>query len=81
MKRKIWFITGISSGLGRALAQTVVEQGDFVIGTFRKQNQVNSFNSQYADQALAVVLDITKPEQIDNAFQFIRQKFGRIDVL
>ncbi|WP_194777632.1 oxidoreductase [Pararhodonellum marinum] len=81
MVKRVWFITGISRGLGKALAQTVIEQGDFVIGTFRNQNQAYSFNSQYRDEALGMVLDITKPEQIEEAFQFIKQRFKRIDVL
>jgi NAD(P)-dependent dehydrogenase (short-subunit alcohol dehydrogenase family) len=81
MKNKVWLITGISSGLGKALAQTVIKQGDFVIGTFRNQNQANNFNTRYKGEAFALVLDIAKPEQIDNAFPLIKQKFGRIDVL
>lgn len=81
MKNNIWFITGISSGLGNALAQTVMVQGDFVIGTFRNQNQADTFNGQYKDKAFAVVLDITQSEHIDIIFQLIKQKFGKIDVL
>jgi len=44
MKTKKWFITGISSGLGKAMAETIIKKGDFVIGTFRKQEQVDAFN-------------------------------------
>jgi NAD(P)-dependent dehydrogenase (short-subunit alcohol dehydrogenase family) len=47
MKHKIWFITGISSGLGKALAQTVIESGYFVIGTFRNTTQADTFNNLY----------------------------------
>jgi len=78
---KIWFISGISSGLGKAIAQTAIEHGDFVIGTFRNQKQADVFNNQYKSKAMALLLDLTKPEQIDNAFQFIKEKYGRIDVL
>lgn len=81
MKNRIWFITGISSGLGEALAQTVIEQGDFVIGTFRSQWQVNNFNNEYKDKAFALTLDITKSNEIETAFQTIKEKFGRLDVL
>ncbi|SMG53676.1 Short-chain dehydrogenase [Arenibacter troitsensis] len=81
MTKRIWFITGISSGLGKALAQTVIDKGEFVIGTFRNQSQADVFNNQHKNEALALVLDLTKSEQIDNAFQLVKQKFGRIDVL
>lgn len=81
MKNKIWFITGISSGLGKALAQTVIESGDYVIGTFRNQAQVDMFNNQYKEKALAFILDITKPTQIELAFKLISDKFGKLDVL
>lgn len=81
MMQKIWFITGISSGLGKALAQTVIENGDFVIGTFRNQTQADSYNEQHQDKAYALTLDITKPNEIDKAFKLIEDKFGKVDVL
>lgn len=81
MKNKIWFITGVSSGLGKAIAQTVIENGDFVIGTFRKQTQVDDFNMQYSDKAFGLTLDITKPSEIENAVKLISEKIGTIDVL
>src|SRR5688572_10190016 len=81
MKNKIWFITGISSGLGKALAQTVIESGDFVIGTFRNRSQADSFNIQYKDKALALILDITNPNEIERAVKLVTDKFEKIDVL
>ncbi len=32
---KTWFITGVSCGLGRALAQALLDRGDTVMGTTR----------------------------------------------
>ena len=81
MKNKIWFITGISSGLGKALAQTVIENGDFVIGTFRSQTQADVFNNQFKDEAFALTLDITSPTEIEKAVKLVNDKFGKIDVL
>jgi short-subunit dehydrogenase len=81
MKNKIWFITGISSGLGKALAQTVIENGDFVIGTFRNQSQADVFNNQYKDEAFALTLDITQPTEIEKAVKLVTDKFEKIDVL
>ncbi len=81
MKNKIWFITGISSGLGKALAQTVIENGDFVIGTFRNQSQADVFNNQHKDEAFALTLDITQPTEIEKAVKLVTDKFEKIDVL
>ena len=78
---KYWFITGISSGLGKALAESVIEKGDFVIGTFRKQVQVDAFNAQYVDKAYAILLDVTDEGQIEQRIAEVISKFGKIDVL
>jgi len=81
MDTKIWFITGISSGLGKALAEAVMANGDFVIGTFRKQTQVDAFNEKFATTAHAVLLDITNEEAIATAIAQVISKYKRIDVL
>lgn len=81
MTPKIWFITGISSGLGKSLAQTVMENGDFVIGTFRSPAQAEKFNEQYRDRAFAVTLDLTQAAEIARVVDLISTRFGRVDVL
>jgi NAD(P)-dependent dehydrogenase (short-subunit alcohol dehydrogenase family) len=81
MAQKIWFITGISSGIGKALAEAVIDKGDFVIGTFRNPLQVDVFNNQHKDEALAIQLDVTQPAAIQAAVDAILTRFGRIDVL
>ena len=81
MSNKIWFITGISSGLGKALAEAVIAKGDFVVGTFRQQVQADVFNNLHKDEALGLVMDVTKPTDIHKAIETIGEKFGRMDVL
>jgi NAD(P)-dependent dehydrogenase (short-subunit alcohol dehydrogenase family) len=81
MSQKIWLITGISSGLGAALAQTVLEKGDFVVGTFRSPAQAEAFNEQHRGSAFALTLDITQAAQIAQAYQWVMDNFGRLDVL
>jgi len=78
---KHWFITGISSGLGKALAESVIEKGDFVIGTFRDQVQVTEFNTKHAGKAHSVLLDITDLETVDKNVSKIILEHGKIDVL
>ncbi|WP_309640266.1 oxidoreductase [Flavobacterium sp.] len=81
INKKIWFITGISSGLGKALAEAVIESGDFVIGTFRTQQQTDSFNRLHQEKAFAVTLDITKTKEIETVFNTIKNTFTNVDFL
>ncbi|WP_080054457.1 SDR family NAD(P)-dependent oxidoreductase [Spirosoma aerolatum] len=77
----IWFITGISSGLGKALAEAVMQHGDFVVGTFRLAEQVADFNVKQVNQGFALLVDIAQPDQIRQAVQTFTERFGKIDVL
>jgi len=81
MNKKIWLITGASSGLGKALAEATIKSGDFAVASFRKQTQVDSFNEEHGDSAKAILLDVTDLEGIDKAVSQIREELGRIDVL
>jgi len=81
MKTQIWLITGISSGLGKALAETVISRGNFVIGTFRKQEQANEFNAKQQQKAHGLVLDITDEKAIETTISELISRYGRIDVL
>jgi NAD(P)-dependent dehydrogenase (short-subunit alcohol dehydrogenase family) len=81
MSKKIWLITGISSGLGHHLAQKVIAAGDFAIGTFRRAEQAEYFNQIHAGRGLGLVMDVTQPAQVQAVFQQIETQFGRLDVL
>jgi NAD(P)-dependent dehydrogenase (short-subunit alcohol dehydrogenase family) len=81
MKNKIWFITGVSSGLGKALAEAVIESGDFVIGTFRNAHQADVFSNAHKGEAMGLTMDITKPKDIEKAVKLVTKQFGRIDIL
>lgn len=78
---RIWFITGISGGLGKALTDCVLAHGDFVIGTFRNAGQAAGFNAANTGRGFALVLDLTQPDQIRQAVQTVTDQFGTIDVL
>lgn len=67
--------------MGKALAQSVIENGDFVIGTFRNRIQAEEYNNEHKEEAFALTLDITKPNEIDKAFNLVRDKFRKVDVL
>ncbi|MBL1201267.1 MAG: oxidoreductase [Nostoc sp. ZfuVER08] len=81
IETKVWLITGTSKGLGRALAETVLEQGDTVVLTARNPELIQDLAASFPENTLAVQLDVTKPEEIQAAVKQAIAKFGRIDVL
>jgi len=81
MNNKTWLITGASSGLGKALAESVIENGDFVIGTFRQKSQVEVYNKKNIKNSQAVLLDITNEQNITDCIEKIISEHGKIDVL
>jgi NAD(P)-dependent dehydrogenase (short-subunit alcohol dehydrogenase family) len=84
-KQQVWFITGCSSGFGRALTEAVLERGEIVVATARNPDQLNSLVQQYGggqnSRILALPLDVTQPSQIQTAVEQTIAAFGRIDVL
>jgi NAD(P)-dependent dehydrogenase (short-subunit alcohol dehydrogenase family) len=54
-----WFITGVSSGLGLALAVAALERGDLVVGTVRRQADLDEFERTAPGRAVGVLLDVT----------------------
>lgn len=81
MEQKKWLITGVSSGLGKAIANYALNQGDYVIGTFRNQNQVSNFKKKHKDQCDGFLLDISDEQAIQQIVPSIVKTHPRIDVL
>ncbi len=80
-QNKIWVITGVSSGLGRHLAAEAAAMGNTVIGTVRKEVQLNEVNNLVKGKTFGYILDVTNHEQVQAVIKVVLEKFGRIDVL
>ena len=78
---KVWFITGCSTGFGRELAKHVLESGYSAVVTARNTDDIKDIIASYPQTAIAVKLDVTKPDQIKSAVKQAMDKFNRIDVL
>ena len=78
---KTWFITGTSSGIGRCLAEESLARGDAVAATARDPQTVRDLEHQYPGRALALRLDVTRPDEVVSAIAEAKKTFGRIDVL
>ena len=79
--KKVWFITGCSTGFGRAIASHVLNIGHNVVITARNISDISDLIVGYESAALILSLDVTKPEQITDAVNKSIERFARIDVL
>ena len=78
---KTWLITGCSSGIGRALAQAVIERGDNAVVTARNRDAVGDLAEAAPQTVLALALDVTDPAQVNAAISQAMVRFGQVDVL
>src|SRR3954463_12901986 len=76
-----WLITGCSTGLGRALAQAVLDSGHHAVVTARDVERVRDLADAHPDTAMAVALDFTDHQQVTRAVRAARERFGNLDVL
>ncbi|MFK0192891.1 SDR family NAD(P)-dependent oxidoreductase [Kitasatospora sp. NPDC090308] len=79
--RQVWFITGSSRGLGRALAVAALDAGDLVVATARRPEALAEELAPYGDRVLALPLDVTSPDAARAAVDAALARFGHIDVL
>ncbi|KAJ3544826.1 hypothetical protein NM688_g5697 [Phlebia brevispora] len=79
---RIWFITGTSTGIGRALTESVLAAGEIVVAAVRKPAALEELQSRYPDPKLVVCqADVANADQINRAFETIKERFGRLDVV
>ena len=79
-KSPVWFITGCSTGLGRALAERVLQQGERCVATARNPAQLEDLAAAYP-HALVLPLDVANGDEIEAAVAKATETFGAIDVL
>jgi NAD(P)-dependent dehydrogenase (short-subunit alcohol dehydrogenase family) len=81
MGTRTWLITGVSTGLGRALAEEVLAQGATVIGTVRKPEDLARFATLAPGRAIGLALDLTDREAVRTALPAAIEAQAGIDVL
>lgn len=74
-------ITGVTKGLGMALAKQYIKQGHIVIGCGRDANVIGSISDLYSKNTDFQVVDISNYKQVSSWAQDIINKYGPPDYL
>lgn len=78
---KVWLITGSSRGLGRALAEAVLEKGETLVATARNTASLADLAEKYGDKVRLVTLDVTDGKAARQAVKAAVEAFGRLDIV
>lgn len=76
-----WLITGSARGLGRALAEAVLEAGHNLVATARAPEQLADLAERFADTMVAAALDVTDEHAATYAVELAVERFGGLDTL
>ncbi|MDW6001331.1 3-oxoacyl-ACP reductase FabG [Vibrio mangrovi] len=78
---KIALVTGASRGIGRSIAELLVERGATVIGTATSENGAAAISEYLGENGKGFKLNVTDTDSIESVLKAITDEFGVIDVL
>ena len=78
-------VTGATRGIGRAIAEALMDAGASVAICSRSAHDIEIAVSEMASRSKSKVIgkaaDVSKKEDVANLFQFVDQEFGGLDLL
>ncbi len=77
---KVIVVTGASSGIGATLAREVGQMGASVVVAARREAELQAVAKESGANALAIVADVTRREEVKRIVAQSLARFGRIDV-
>ncbi|GAA0462584.1 short-chain dehydrogenase/reductase [Paractinoplanes deccanensis] len=81
MTSRTWFITGVNSGFGRRMTEQLLERGDRVAGTVRKDGSVDDLRHKHGDRFWVANLDVTDLPAVRATVDRAFAELGRVDVV
>ncbi len=81
LENKVALVTGASRGIGKAIAQQLVQQGATVIGTATSDKGAASISDYLGDKGKGIALNVTDADSVQETVKSLEKEFGSIDIL
>ncbi|HLG58801.1 MAG TPA: SDR family oxidoreductase [Vicinamibacterales bacterium] len=81
LRGKVAIVTGASKGIGRAIAQTLADEGVRLVVVARTRDQLLTLASPMGDACLVQAVDLVHPDTPAAVVEAAVKQFGRLDVL
>src|SRR5690554_4788769 len=82
---KVALITGSSRGIGKCIAKKLAKEGYHIVINFARNRQKAEETAEeirsLGVEAMTVKANIAKQDKVEEMFQAIDERFGRVDVL
>lgn len=78
---RTFFITGVSSGFGRAIASAALQAGHRVVGTVRTEQAAAEFQTEIHGDAHVKLLDVTQFDAVAPLAAVVEAELGPVDVV
>ncbi len=81
MTSKIALVTGAGSGIGRAVARRLAQNGYRMVLVGRREEPIQDLAGTIGTECLAIAADVSNAASVEVAFTQIERRFGRLDLL
>jgi 3-oxoacyl-[acyl-carrier protein] reductase len=79
--RKLALVTGSTNNIGKSIAEVLARQDFLVIVTSRHGAEARAVAEALPSTGVSFETDFSDTESVERLFSFVKQEFGRLDVL